>query len=171
MKLLVTSLVFLLLSACGPKEPPPPTPEIGRIAMSTEKIEAGKPLPAFVQLFEEGVTAIYTYVWLGNVETMTDTFPVRASWFSPNDLNPPIARTTIELTPPQSIAQFSLHAEDGIQSGPYKIIIRAGENFTASGSMRFFVGMTEGEAEKFLQEEEKLLRAREEERRRRSEKE
>ena len=169
--LIILSLIFVsLLSACGETavpQPPPPPLKITRVESTDVPIEAGKPFPDFHPYFEVGVSVIYTYVWLENAQFMTGAFMVRMRWFSPNDFRPPIAQHEIEVQPGQDIAQFSVHNEDGMNPGPYQLIARAGKDassLTASGSSRFFIGMTEEEAETFLTEEEAFRKARDEKR-------
>jgi len=165
--LLTTLLSAGILVAC--LEPPPPLPplEIDRIEVSEEPIESDKPLPEFKTYFGTGTDVIYTYVWLNNADTMTGSFPVRMTWFSPSDLAPPVARRDIELEAGQGIAQFSIHNENGLQNGPYKLIGRAGRSvsdLTASGSKRFFIGMTPEEADEYVEQEEAYVKKRDEER-------
>jgi len=163
-------LVTVLLSACGETvapQPPLPPLKITRVESTDVPIEAGKAFPDFHPHFEEGVSVIYTYVWLENAQFMTGAFMVRMRWFSPNDFRPPIAQHEIEVQPGQDIAQFSVHNEDGMNPGPYQLIARAGKDassLTASGSSRFFIGMTEEEAEEFLTEEDTFRKARDEKR-------
>ena len=164
----ITLLSASLLVACLEETKQPLLPlDIERIEVSEQPIEPDKPLPEFKTHFGTGANVIYTYVWLRNADTMTGSFPVRMTWFSPSDLAPPIARRDIELEPGQSVAQFSIHNENGMQRGPYKLIGRAGKNLselTASGSKRFFVGMTLEEADEYVRQEEEFIRQRDEER-------
>ena len=160
-------------AACGPTESPSLRGEFGirAIFSSTEPIrpEEGY-VPEFQTHFATGTTVVYSYVFLENAQTMTGSFPVRLRWFYPNDFRPPMAQHIVELEPGQEVAQFEIHNESGMQPGPYMLIARSGRdqsNFTASGSVRYFVGMTEEEARVFLEEEEEYRRQREEERIRR----
>jgi hypothetical protein len=167
-------VLFLVLgiSACGGVDAPPPSLTIDRIQSTPDAIDPVNPQPAFTQFFSTGATVIYTYVFLSNTETMTGSFSVRLRWFFPNDLRPPIAQHVLELQPGQNIAQFSLHNEDGLRQGPYQLIARAGKNpseLTASGSSRFFIGMSPDEAQNFLDEEAEFMRQREEVRRKQEE--
>ena len=69
---------------------------------------------------------------------------------------PPLAQRVVTLNAGQNVAQFSLHDEKGLANGPYLLDARAGKDemtLTASGSARFFVGMTEKESEDYLKEE------------------
>ena len=148
---------LLALAACEPTLPPSAPLRIGRIAMGATPVEPGKP-PDFRRHFEEGTKVVYAYLWLENVRTMSGSFPVRAMWFAPNDWTPPVAVSTITMTPSENIAQFSFHDDRGIPRGPYEILFYAGPEFTATGSTRFFVAMTEEEAEEFLREEAEFER-------------
>ena len=158
--LIITLISASLLVACLEEPPPLPPLEIERIEVTEEPIESDKPVPEFKTYFGTGVDVIYSYVWINNADTMTGSFPVRMTWFSPSDLSPPIARRDIELEPGQGIAQFSIHNEGGMRNGPYKLIGRAGKStseLTASGSKRFFVGMTPEEADEYLEQEAERL--------------
>ena len=165
--LIITLISASLLVACLEEPPPLPPLEIERIEVTEEPIESDKPVPEFKTYFGTGVDVIYSYVWINNADTMTGSFPVRMTWFSPSDLSPPIARRDIELEPGQGIAQFSIHNEGGMRNGPYKLIGRAGKStseLTASGSKRFFVGMTPEEADEYLEQEAEYIKKRDEER-------
>ena len=151
--------LIVLLTACTATQLPSPPLRIDRIEMSVEPVKDGKTLPTFRDHFEEGHKVLYTYVWFENVRSMTGSFPVRAMWFYPNDLRPPIAVSKITMTPPDSIAQFSFHDAKGIPKGPYQILFSAGPKFTATGSMRFFVGMKQEEVQEFMQEDADARRA------------
>lgn len=169
---LLAPLLSLLLLSCSPTRPPSPPPpplEISRIELSAEPIEERKPFPTFTDHFEEGTKIIYAYVFFRNVETMTGSFPVRVQWFHPSDLSPPIAMSEITMTPPQAIAQFSLHNDGGMEKGPYKVLFFGGKDGAATSSARFFVGMTKEEAEVYLRQEEEMVKKMEEERRKREE--
>lgn len=164
---LLAPLLSLLLLSCFPTQPPsPPRPplEITRIELSSEPIDPKEPLPTFTDHFEEGTKVIYAYVFFRNVETMTGSFPVRVQWFYPNDLSPPLAMSEITMTPPQAIAQFSLHNDAGMEKGPYKVLFFGGRDYGATGSARFFVSMTKEEAMEYLKEEEEMVKKMEEER-------
>lgn len=167
---LLALLSFLLLS-CSPTHAPPSSPplEIARIELSAEPVDPGKPLPTFTDHFEEGTKVVYAYVWFRNVETMTGSFPVRVQWFHPNDLSPPIAMSQIAMTPPESIAQFSLHNDRGMEKGPYKVLFFGGRDSSVTGAARFFVGMTKEAAGEYLKQEEEMVKKMEEERKRREE--
>jgi len=165
-------MCVLLLGSCGtepvsaPKSEPEPL-SITEIVSSVEPIDPENPLPTFTDFFEEGTEVIYTYVSIQNAETMTGSFPVRLRWFSPNDFRPPIAQRMVEMEPDQNIAQFSIHNEDGLGKGPYMLIARAGRDLsslTATGSARFFIGMTQEEAQEFLEQEAEVKAQREKKR-------
>lgn len=159
----------LLLLSCSPTQPPSPPSSplaISRIELSAEAIDPKEPLPTFRDHFEEGTKIIYAYVFFRNVETMTGSFPVRVQWFYPNDLRPPLAMSEIRMTPPASIAQFSLHNDTGMEKGPYKVLFFGGKDYGATSSARFFVSMTKEEAMTFLKQEEEMVKNVEEERQR-----
>ena len=164
MRRLFPILLFVILAACAAQEISPPPLRISQIVVSQEKVVEGKPLPVFSEYFEEGPKELYTYVIFENVETMTGSFPVRLQWFSPNDMTPPIGMSSITMEPPSSIAEFALHDDAGMKRGPYEVLVFAGEKFTATGSTRFFVGMTPEEAAVFLKQEAEIERQREERR-------
>ena len=145
--------ILLALTACTATQPPSAPLRIDHIAMSAEPVKDGKPLPTFRDHFEKEPKVLYAYVWFENVRSMTGSFPIRAMWFYPSDLRPPVAVSEIRMTPPDSIAQFSFHDAKGIPKGPYQILFSAGPKYTATGSIRFFVGMTEKEAREFMQED------------------
>lgn len=176
-RLLTVIGCLLFLPACSgeiAQGPPPPPLDIVRIATTAEPIIPGEEIPPFLTFFETGTTVVYSYVWIANTETMTGSFPVRMRWFSPNDLRPPIAHRDITLEPGQSVAQFSIHNESGHANSPYKIIARTGKDLsslTASGSHRFYIGVSEQDAQIFLEQEAEYLQKREEERRKRKEEE
>ena len=172
---LFACLAFILTaSACRgiDRQVVAPEPlEIDRIESTLESIESGNPLPPFMQFFDEGTTAINSYVWLRNSKTMTGSYPVRMRWFSPNDFRPPIAQSVVEMEPGQQIAQFSIHNESGLTNGPYQLFVRAGKdlsNLSASGSKRFFVGMTPEQAQDFMNQETAFRKKRDEKRAKRA---
>lgn len=168
---MLAAVALLFLTGCAVERGTPPRLRIANVVSSATPIEPEKPLPLFSLHFDEGVKALYTYVWFRNVATMTGGFPVHAQWFSRNDFTPPIAMHSLTMTPPQSIAQFSFHDESGIESGPYEIRLFAGEPLAATGSAKFFVGMTPEEIRQFLAEEDAFRKRMAEERRRRGEEE
>ncbi len=159
-------ILFLsILVSCTPGELPLPPPlRVAQVVVSSEKVVEGEALPLFSQYFEEGQKALYTYVIFENVATMTGSFPVRLQWFSPNDFSPPIGMSMITMEPPSSIAEFALHDDAGMERGPYEVLVFAGENSTATGATRFFVGMTPEEASEFLKQEAEIERQMEERR-------
>ena len=174
--LLLFWAILVVLVACGPEEIGSSTSggefTVDQIVSTTEQIVPDQPLPQFKEHFGTGTKVIYSYVWLKNSETMTGSFPVRLRWFSPNDFRPPIAQRVVELSPGQNVAQFSIHNDAGLPNGPYMLLARAGRKLnelTASGSSRFFVGMTPEEAKAFLDEEAEVRRRKDEERKLREE--
>ncbi len=165
--LIASACCAVLLSACAGSGG---ELAVTRILSSAEPIIDGEPLPVFSDHFQTGATVIYSYVFLENTKTMTGSFPVRLRWFYPNDFRPPMAQHVVMLEPGQEVAQFELHADSGIPVGPYQLIARSGPDqstFTASGTTRFFVGMSPASAEQFVAEETEFRRQREEERARR----
>mgnify|MGYP001594740444 FL=1 len=82
-----------------------------------------------------------------------------ASWFMPDDRRPPFGRRMLTVESGALVARFSLAAGGVWEPGPYMLQIHAqtstGEGeppLTASGSVRFFVDMTEEEVATYLQE-------------------
>ena len=152
--LLLFALPVFLASCVPAKEPPPLM--IESIVSSKGPIDPAKPLPEFTTHFATGTTVVNSYVSLRNFESMTGTYVVRMRWHYPNDFRPPMAQRVVTLNAGQNVAQFSLHDEKGLANGPYLLDARAGKDemtLTASGSARFFVGMTEKESEEYLKEE------------------
>lgn len=167
---LLIALPFLLLS-CVVEEKGPPL-MIESVLSSKNQIDPSKPLPEFTTHFASGTTVVYSYVSLKNFESMTGAYVVRMRWHYPNDFRPPMAQRIVTLSLGQNVAEFSLHDEKGLQHGPYLLDARAGKdelNLTASGSARFFVGMTEEESKTYLKEEAEYKRKYEEDRAKREE--
>lgn len=152
--------ILPLLAACSGTIAEVPKLRIENVVSSAEPIELGKPFPEFTQYFATGTTVVYTYVWLKNYESMTGSYLVRMRWHHPNDFQPPIMQRTVTLSG-QNVAQFSFHSEKGIAVGPYLLDVQAGMDeilFTASGSARFFIGMSEDAANQYLLEEAEFKR-------------
>lgn len=162
---ILSAIGLVLLAACTAETPKKPL-MVETIVSSSEPIVPGEPFPPFKEHFSSGTTVIYTYISFENTETMTGAFPVRLRWFYPNDFRPPIAQHVVSLEPSQRIAQFSIHNENGLPIGPYMLIPAYGKDqssLTETGSARFFVGMTDEEAKKFIKEETEFRAKRDEE--------
>ncbi len=170
-------VIFILiasgsLTACIGQEKQAPFLQIENILHTEGQVVAEKPMPQFQDLFETGVKIIRSYVQLRGMETMTGSVVVHMQWFSPNDLRPPFATKNISIMPHQNIAEFTLGNEGGLRAGPYKVVVWTSSNnmrLTATGSSRFFIGLTEQEALTFIEEERKMLEAMAEQRKRREE--
>jgi len=164
-KIFASVITILILSSCSAEEEySAPSLEVTRMAFTSEPIESETDIPEFKQFFETGSSVIYSYIWFQNTETLTGAYKTQISWFYPNDLRPPIARHVIDMEPNQNIAQFSLHNEEGLNNGPYKIIVRSGladGPLSASGSSRIFIGMSKEDSDKYLEEEAEFLKKRE----------
>lgn len=154
MRFLLSLLCFGILVSCVAEKAPVLPVKISHVVVTEEKIEPGKPLPTFTDHFEAGKKIIYAYVFFENIATMTGSLPVRLQWFSPNDFSPPIGMSTVTLEPPATTAEFALNDSSGLKKGPYQALVFAGNPVTATGSVRFFVGMTREEAGEFMRFDE-----------------
>lgn len=86
-----------------------------------------------------------------------DGMPVEATWFSPDDRRMPLGRTTILLASGANIARFSIASTVDWQKAPYmlQVYARSGEGEeaqVASGSLSFFMGLSEKEIEDYRKE-------------------
>src|SRR3989344_4703086 len=167
MKFLLPAFLLLLLTACVSAQNALKEPEIEYIVSSATQIDPAKSLPEFTLYFASGTTVVHSYAFLKNLESLTGSYVVRMLWHYPNDFRPPMAQRVVTLSPGENVAQFSLHDGAGLQNGPYLLDVRAGKdemNLTASGSARFFIGMTPEEAETYLVDEAEYKKKWEEDR-------
>ena len=167
MKFLLPAFLLFLLTACVSAQNALKEPEIEYIVSSATQIDPAKSLPEFTLYFASGTTVVHSYAFLKNLESLTGSYVVRMRWHYPNDFRPPMAQRVVTLSPGENVAQFSLHDGAGLQNGPYLLDVRAGKdemNLTASGSARFFIGMTPEEAETYLVDEAEYKKKWEEDR-------
>ena len=81
--------------------------------------------------------------------SITDGTAVQATWFSPDERSMPLGRTTIQTESGASVARFSFASKDPWKKAPYLLRIdvetKKGAIYTASGSIPFYIGMSEEE--------------------------
>ena len=92
---------------------------------------------------------------------------VQATWFSPDDRNMPMGRTSIQIASGATVARFTLSSVEDWEPSPYMLDIRAwtgeGEQRkTASGSVQFFIGMADEEIREYLETYEEWQRRQQE---------
>jgi hypothetical protein len=79
---------------------------------------------------------------------------VQATWFSPDDRRMPLGRTEIVTKSGATVARFSLSSKKNWDSAPFlfQVLASRGEGekqVTASGSLQFFIGMTDRDVKEY----------------------
>jgi hypothetical protein len=132
---------------------------IVKLIITDQRYTENQVLPESREIFPAGTKKIYVYALLKNVQTQTGPFPLEMTWYSPNDFLPSIAKTSIELKPPQFVGEFVVAPDGGLKKSAHLILVRAGKNSEAQAVTRFYVGMTAEEI-KTLHDQEAVLRER-----------
>lgn len=144
---------LLLLAACGAESQPPVLTFVGT---ASGTIETPTDALVFSDRFPDDLRSI---VGVAAFETAPDGTEVMASWFMPDERRPPFGRRNLTVESGALVARFTLATVGAWEPGPYLLQIHArmptkeGEPpLTASGSVQFFVGMTEEEIEAYREE-------------------
>lgn len=142
----------LVLSACSSNLQPP---EITFIGVSEGTQDTPSEELIFQDRYEQGITDITSAVQFGSI---ADGSMVRAMWFSPDDRRPPFGARNLPIASGANLARFSVGHDEELPKGPYMLQVFANtkvsdeQTLTASGSVQFFVGMTDEEVAKYLEE-------------------
>ena len=145
------TLVFLL-AACSSSAIPPEITFLG-VAEGTQETPSEELV--FQDRYEQGVKDITSAVQFGAI---ADGSMVRAMWFTPDDRRPPFGARNLPIASGANLARFSVSHEEGLPKGPYMLQVFANtkvsdeQTLTASGSVQFFVGMTDEEVTEYLEE-------------------
>jgi len=148
-RFLVVAFGFFLLAGCG--DTVDPTIQFmgispGGMQTTLEELKFGDRFPATEKEF----------VAVISLENAADGTSVEATWFSPDDRTMPLGRTAIVTESGASIARFTLATTDSWKPAPYKVIVdvKESKNFitTATGSLQFFIGMTDKQIEAYQAE-------------------
>ncbi len=86
-----------------------------------------------------------------------DGSSVSATWFSPDERQMPMGRTSIVLQSGATVARFSLQAKDDWKPSPFEFridVYAPGDTnvLVASGSIPFFIGMSDAEIREYTEE-------------------
>lgn len=157
------------LCACGG----PVQPEISFIGIASGTLATRGDDLLFSDRFEANQHNLVGIVAFSQV---VDGTTVQATWFSPDDRRMPLGRTNIVTESGAQIARFSLASREDWQKSPFMLKIRAwhGEEDakkTASGSVQFYIDMTDDEVIEYLEGYAEWERQREEERKKQEEEE
>lgn len=144
---------LLLLAACG-AEPQPPV--LTFVGTASGTIETPTDALLFTDRFPDDLRSI---VGVAAFETAPEGTEVMASWFMPDDRRPPFGRRNLTVESGALVARFTLASGGAWEAGPYLLQIHARmptkedeSPLTASGSVQFFVGMTEEEIAAYREE-------------------
>jgi len=134
----------LLLSACAPA---PARPVIGFVGIGTGTLQTDLAQLSFRDRFEPSQRELIGVVAF---EHVADGTIVQADWHAPDDRAPPLGRTTVVTQSGAKIARFSFARNEDWDASPYLLNVFAlvgegEEQQTASGSVQFFIGMTDEE--------------------------
>jgi len=106
-------------------------------------------------------------------DEIPDGSVVQATWFSPDDRRMPLGRTQIVTESGAKVARFSFARAIPWDPAPYLLQVHAWPKdhpeATASGSIQFFIGMTEEEKKTYADEFAAWKKTEEEERIKREE--
>lgn len=165
-----TLLLPLLLAACAA----PSTPAIGFIGIAKGDLRSDVSTLAFADRFSAsdhslvGVVALKEPVSAGRAV---------ATWFSPDDRTMPLGRTTVELGSGATVARFSFANKENWKPAPYMLDVRLEVparksrpespvyRETSSGSMHFFIGLTDRQVQTYVDDYIEWQRREEEQRR------
>ncbi len=146
----LTASLSLALAACmgAPSLPP----QINFIGIGTGTLKTDINHIHFAQTFKPTDQALVAVVSFAHVEKGTT---VQATWFSPDERQMPLGRTTITTQSGAKIARFSFASKQPWRPAPYEVRIDAmtGQGTamkTASGSLSFFIGMKDADIHSYL---------------------
>lgn len=127
-------------------------PKIAYIGVSEGDLTTAAEDLNFQSRFGAGSQSLLGVVQFASV---SDGTVIQADWFSPDDRTPPIGRMKVVTASGSKIAGFSIVPPGEWKSSPYMLSILAvteddGKRMTASGSIRFFVDMTDEEVVEYL---------------------
>ena len=117
-------------------------PVISYMGMSTGSLVTDMAKLSFRNTFsvnDRSLIGLIAYKSLPNNTT------VQATWFSPNDLTPPIGRTTQVTQSGANVVRFSIQNTRQWTPAPYMMQVAtfdANQKETSSGSIQFYIGMT-----------------------------
>ena len=151
--LTVIGFCSLLLTACGAQ---PEAPVLTFVGTASGTIETPTDALVFSDRFPDDLRSI---VGVAAFEQALEGTEVMASWFAPDDRGPPFGRRNLTVESGALIARFTLASGGAWEAAPYLLQIHARmptkedeSPLTASGSVQFFVGMTEEEIEAYREE-------------------
>lgn len=133
---------MLLLCACTPKVA---GPKLSFIGIATGTLVTDLNALAFNSAFGTDDRNLVAVVGFEDVQEGTT---VQATWFSPDDRQMPLGRTSIITQSGARIARFSFVSKDPWAAAPYMLQIHAfiggGKSMrSATGSVSFFIGMND----------------------------
>lgn len=153
--LLLSALAVLLLGGCMQETK---APVIAYIGTAVGDMNSDITTLQFTDRFSTEDTSLLTVVGFENIAEGTT---VRAMWFSPDDRTAPIGLQTITAEGNGTIARFLLRPNVAWDSAPYKVIVYAEHDhddnpdtmpLRGSGSMQFFIGLSEDEINEYKRE-------------------
>ncbi len=140
-----------ILTACGKT---PVAPKINFIGIGTGTLTSDVNKINFNQMFtvkERQLIAVVSF------EKIEDGSTVQATWFSPDERSIPLGRTPIVTQSGARIARFSFASQVDWKAAPYELRIDVQSKngkppLTTSGSLHFFIGMTEKDIQAYAQD-------------------
>lgn len=144
-------LLTLLLCACTSDAV---QPKLSFIGVATGTLVTDLNALAFSNMFRTDDRNLVAVVGFEEVEEGTT---VQATWFSPDDRNMPLGRTSIVTQSGATIARFSFVSNDPWTPAPYMLQVHAftgeGDDMrSATGSVSFFIGMNDRQIAQYRQE-------------------
>ncbi len=107
----------------------------------------------FGDRFSEDIKEFVAVVALENAQDGTN---VQATWFSPDERSMPLGRTTIVTQSGATIARFTFATTQEWNPFPYKLMVDVMNPETtkvsASGSLQFYIGMTDAQITQYQKE-------------------
>lgn len=140
----------LLLAGCSSAQPP----QIQFIGIAKGTLATNVKDLAFQSTFEPSDRELIGVVAFEHVDEGTD---VTATWFSPDDRQPPFGRKTVRTESGATIVRFSLANKEDWQPSPYMMEVRAvttvgKQTLVDSGALHFVIGLDGDEIQDYVEE-------------------
>lgn len=148
------SLIFVcfgfLLAACSPEV----RPVIQYIGIAEGNMQSDINQLKFQDRFESTQHELIALIAFSEIE---DGTTVQATWFSPDDRTMPLGRTSVVTDSGATIARFTLASREDWEPAPLMLQIEAfkgeeGSGLSGSGTLQFFIGMTDEEITEYMDE-------------------
>lgn len=144
----IACCAFFLLTACTASPPP----KVAFVGVASGSLATPLSDLAFTGVFPDGVVSVTAAV---KIDHSVDGTKVMASWFHPDDREPPFGRRTLVIASGATVARFNLENPEGFPKGMYLLQVQLFDEGNApagSGSVAFSVDMTEKDLQEYQAE-------------------